>query len=145
MPRVGLLLAGMIVGSGLVFQAGVNAQLRIFVGSPFRSALINFTVGWIALLTVVVFTSGEAPTARASSWWMWIGGLFGALYVTGSVLLAPRLGATTLAASLVAGQMLAAILLDQFGLLGYRVVPLTLPRVAGIVLLFAGVLLIQRR
>lgn len=145
MPRGALLLVGMLVGAGLAMQAGVNAQLRQFVGSPFRAALANFSVGLVALVCIVLLTSGNPPAFRATAWWMWIGGLLGAAYVVGSVLLAPRLGATALAGTLVAGQLLAAVAFDHWGLLGYVVVPLSGRRALGIALLLAGVLLIQRR
>jgi transporter family-2 protein len=80
----------------------------------------------------------------ASSWWHWTGGLLGALYIAAAVVLAPRLGAATLTAAIVAGQMIASIALDHFGLVGYPVHPLSWSRVLGAALIMAGVFLIQR-
>ena len=145
MPRGALMMVGMLVGAGLALQVGVNAQLRQFLGSPFRAALANFSVGIVALVCIVALTSANPPALRATAWWMWIGGLLGAAYLVGSVLLAPRLGAAALAGTLVAGQLIAAVAFDHFGLVGYTVVPLSARRVVGIVLLLVGVLLIERR
>jgi bacterial/archaeal transporter family-2 protein len=145
MPRFVFLALALLIGAALPIQAGVNAQLRYIVGSPLRSALANFAVGLIALVVLVLVTGGDQPALRQSSWWMWVGGLLGAAFVTGTVVLAPRLGATALVGAIVAGQLAAAVLIDHFGLVGYRVVPASWTRIAGVALLFLGVLLIQRR
>lgn len=145
MSRALLLMFGMFAGAMLTTQSGVNSQLRVFLGSPFRSALVNFSVGAIVLLAIVLLAGGQPLMIKQSSWWMWIGGLLGIVYVVSTVALAPRLGATVLTATLVAGQLTAAVVLDHFGLVGFRVAPVSWPRLLGIALLFLGVLLIQRR
>ena len=58
---------------------------------------------------------GEAP------WWSWIGGLFGATYGLTAILLASRMGAATLTALVVTGQLICAVVLDHFGWLGFDV------------------------
>lgn len=52
---------------------------------------------------------------------------------------------TLVAVALVAGQFVAALVLDHFGLPGFARQTVTSTRAAGAVLLFAGVYLIQRR
>jgi bacterial/archaeal transporter family-2 protein len=142
-----LLLLALAAGVLLPVQAGVNAQLRASVGSPVIVALVSFVVGTagLAAATVVV----RAPHAlRAawigSPWWYWVGGLIGALYVLASIVLAPRLGAATLVAAIVAGQMIASLFLDQYGLVGFPIHPITGFRVLGAALVIAGVILVQR-
>jgi len=76
--------------------------------------------------------------------WSWSGGVLGAFYVTVMVAFAPRLGAATLLALIVAGQMLASVLLDHFGALGFPRQSISLPRLLGVVLLFLGVLLVRK-
>ena len=61
-----------------------------------------------------------------------------------TIVLAPRLGAATLVAAVVAGQMLASVLLDQYGLVGFPVHPLSALRLLGAGLVIGGVMLIQR-
>jgi bacterial/archaeal transporter family-2 protein len=55
----------------------------------------------------------------------------------------PRLGTAPLVALLVAGQMLASLLFDQFGLFGLAQYPANLSRLLGAVFLVAGVVLIR--
>jgi transporter family-2 protein len=70
--------------------------------------------------------------------------MFGAIFIALGILLVPKIGAATFIALLVAGQMLASVAFDHFGLLGLAQRPVDLPRIIGVALLIAGVLLIRR-
>jgi transporter family-2 protein len=74
----------------------------------------------------------------------WTGGIFGAIYIAISILMLPKLGAATVLALLVAGQMIGSIVFDHYGLLGVPVHSVNLSRILGALLLMAGVLLIRR-
>jgi transporter family-2 protein len=142
-----LLLLALAAGVLLPVQAGVNAQLRSVVGSPLTAALVSFLVGTAGLGTAAVILRAPAALRAAwavSPWWFWIGGLIGALYVVATIVLAPRLGAATLVAAVVAGQMIASLLLDQYGLLGFPTHPMNGLRVLGAALVIVGVILVQR-
>ena len=54
-------------------------------------------------------------------------------------------GAATLVATVVAGQMVASLVLDTRGWVGFAQQPLTISRLCGGLLVIAGVLLINRR
>lgn len=134
------------MGSLFPLQAGMNAQLRQALGSPFRASLINFIIGTVLLLCLALLLQADHPAEpRRVAWWAWLGGVLGATHVTGAILLAPRLGAAALFAGMVAGQLTTAAAIDHFGLVGYPAVPLSWPRVLGVVLLVAGALLVLRR
>ena len=85
----------------------------------------------------------SAAVAARVPWWAWSGGLFGAVFIALAILLIPKIGAATFVALLVTGQMLAALTLDHFGLLGVPVQPATLVRMAGAGFLILGVVLIR--
>jgi transporter family-2 protein len=142
-----LLLLALAAGVLLPVQAGVNAQLRSAVGSPLTAALVSFLVGTAGLVTAAVILRTPMALRGAwvdSPWWQWVGGLIGALYVIATIVLAPRLGAATLVAAVVAGQMIASLLLDQYGLLGFPTHPINGLRVLGAGLVIVGVILVQR-
>jgi len=142
-----LVFVAFLVGVILPVQAGVNAQLRTGLGHPLLAAFASFAVGTIALGLVALATRarlGDAPLS-AIPWYHWTGGLFGAIYIAAAVVLAPRLGAATLIATIVAGQMIASLVLDTRGWVGFTQQPLTLTRLCGGLLVIAGVLLINRR
>jgi len=135
-------VAGMLAPS----QAGINSTLSRYVGSNFLAALVSFSVGTLTLATYALLSRLQMPMLKALSqgpWWMWLGGLCGAFLVTVTILAAPRLGATTMIGFLLAGQMIASLILDHFGLLGYSEHAINLWRVLGVVLLASGVMLIR--
>jgi transporter family-2 protein len=73
----------------------------------------------------------------------WTGGIFGAIYIGISILLIPRLGAVTVIALLVAGQMIGSLAFDHFGLFGLPVHHVTVPRAVGAALLLTGAVLVR--
>lgn len=140
-------LLAVLVGAGLTIQVGMNATVRAVIGSPLLAAVVNFVVGLLALVAVAVaagsrWTPGSAASVPA---WAWLGGALGALYVAATTVLGPRLGAAALLALTLAGQMAAALVVDHYGVLGFPEEPVTTARLAGAVLLLAGVLLIMHR
>ena len=140
-------LIGLFSGVVLPIQAAVNAQLRQCMTSPVLAALISFVVGTLALVAYTGLTRIPLADLRSSvlaPWWAWLGGLFGALYVVTAILVTPRLGAATLVAVTVAGQLVAALVMDHFGWLGLPLQPFSGPRVLGALLLMAGVVLMTR-
>jgi transporter family-2 protein len=142
----GYLAFAFAAGAMLPIQFGINAQLARWIENPVRAALVSFVVGALALLVVTVALYRNVSSASKlvdAPWWVWMGGLFGAFYVLGSVVAAPKLGAATLVALILAGQAVSSLLVDHFGWVGFEQQPITLGRVAGVLLLAAGVALVR--
>jgi bacterial/archaeal transporter family-2 protein len=141
---VGYLLFALAAGAMLPIQFGINAQLAEWIGGSVRAAFVSFVVGAVALLGAVALAArGWPDRAGEAPWWVWTGGLLGAFYVLGSIVTAPKLGAATLVALILAGQAVASLLVDHFGWVGFDEQPITLLRVAGIALLAGGVALVR--
>jgi len=141
-----LLGAALVLGAALAVQVGVNSLLRGGLGHPMLAATLSFVIGTVGLglVTLAVRPALPAPGQLVRiPWWQWSGGLLGALYVASAIVLAPRLGAATLLAAIVAGQMIASLALDHYGLLGFPVQPISAGRVLAVALIIAGVLLLQ--
>jgi len=86
-----------------------------------------------------------SPAAlRGAPVWAWVGGLYGACFVAAMAYAAPRLGLATTLTVAIATQLATALVLDHFGLLGLKVAPISLWKVAGVVLVLAGVVLVLR-
>jgi bacterial/archaeal transporter family-2 protein len=142
----GYLVFAFAAGAMLPIQFGINAQLARWIDSPVHAALVSFVVGALALLIVTLALFRNLPTATRladAPWWVWVGGLFGAFYVLGSVVAAPKLGAVTLVALILAGQAVSSLLVDHFGWVGFDEQPISLGRVAGVLLLAGGVALVR--
>ncbi|HEX8558824.1 MAG TPA: DMT family transporter [Pyrinomonadaceae bacterium] len=141
------LLVCLVAGALMPLQAGVNAQLARWVGHPVTASLVSFAVGTLVLLAYSAALRPGLPAAEAlagAPWWVWAGGLFGAVFVTAAAAFAPRLGAATFISVTIAGQVLVSILLDHFGAVGFAARPVTPLRLFGALLLVGGVLLVRK-
>ncbi|MBX9573144.1 MAG: DMT family transporter [Candidatus Obscuribacterales bacterium] len=140
-------LLAVLAGSMLPLQAAINGQLRIKLESPWYATLVSVLVSTLGVAVFCLLIRAPLPmhthTAQ-TQWWMWSGGLLGVVFVCASLSLAPILGSTTLAASVIAGQLICSLILDQFGFVGIPIHPINLGRILGLILLVTGVVLIQR-
>ena len=140
------LLMALVAGISVPTQAGINAQLGLWTRSPVLAATISFAVGTLTLVIYALVTRIPLPslaTAANHPWWVWIGGALGAFFVTATIMLVPKLGATTMVTTILAGQMFASLLLDHFGGLGYPLHPISPGRIAGVLMVCGGVWLIK--
>jgi transporter family-2 protein len=140
-------LLGIASGAFIAIQAPINSQLARGLGLPVAAAAFSFLSGAIVLgIATLAVTRGQGISLdwKAPAPWLFVaGGILGGSYVTISTLLIPRIGAAALMAFLVAGQLLAGMVLDRVGFLGMAVREITLGRVTGAVLLLAGALLVR--
>lgn len=141
-----LLCLPFVAGAFLPLQAGINGQLAKQVSSVLAAALISFFVGMLGLL-VLVLVQREVPSMAALkglTWWHWSGGLLGAFFIFTAAFAGPRIGAMLLMALVLAGQLAMAMTLDHFGWAGFREAPISVGKIAGLLLVLAGVFLIRK-
>jgi bacterial/archaeal transporter family-2 protein len=140
------LALAVIAGILIAIQAPTNALLGKASGSPIVAAFISFAVGTLALGAMVAASSGRllAPELRGVPWYAWIGGLYGAFFVAMAAFAAPRIGVASLLTAAIGGQILAALVLDHFGLLGLPRQAVNVERIAGAALVLAGAVLVRR-
>ncbi|MGE4405560.1 DMT family transporter [Pseudomonas sp.] len=148
MPAVAwwLLTLPFIAGAMLPLQAGINGQVARHLGNVLGAALLSFAVGTLALFCIVLIQRDlpALQTLKGLNWWHWSGGLLGAFFIATAAFAAPRTGALLFMALVLAGQLFMALMLDHFGWAGFRPSAISLGKVAGLLLIFAGVGLIQR-
>jgi transporter family-2 protein len=138
-------LAGCLVG----IQAPVNARLGRSVGD-IQAATFSFLVGTVALLIAssVAGKGGGLGALRhvpSAPVWALVGGLFGAVYVAVALATVRTLGASGLTATVIAGQLGVSVVIDRLGLFGIARQHIGATRIAGLVLLVAGVALVVRK
>ena len=145
-PAILPILVVIHAGGATALQAPTNAKLATAVGSPVNAAFVSFAVGTIALAVAaaVLHTRPDMTAAKALPAYAWFGGLYGACFVVAAAWGVPRLGAAMTITLMVTGQLALSLLLDHFGALGVPRQPLNLGRIAGVALVFAGVLLVRR-
>jgi transporter family-2 protein len=142
-----LMLAALVAGAFMPTQASTNNKMAAVLGSPILATFVSFVVGTIALLAFVLI-SGESvanlSNVKNAPPIAWVGGLLGAFFVAAGVTLVPRLGVATTFSLIIAGQMIVTLVFDHFGLLDVPVKEISFARVAGILLITGGVVLIRR-
>jgi transporter family-2 protein len=142
-----LIAAAVFAGALLPLQALINGRLGAHLASPLWAGALQNTVGALAMIAVALAMRAQFPAAAqlaAPPPWAWLGGALGATYVMVAMLATPRLGAGPAIVAMIAGQMVASLLLDHFGVLHERK-PVDLTAVAGVLLVGAGAFLILRR
>lgn len=133
-------------GIGIPVFAALNSQLGGRIGVPAAAAVVAFGVAALAGLAVLLATGQGAALARVPGHpaHLYLAGLGVAFYVLSVTWVAPRFGVGNAIFVVLLGQMLAASVIDHFGLFGARVRPFTLGRGAGLMLMAAGLALVQK-
>jgi transporter family-2 protein len=140
------LLLALFAGGLMAVQAPTNALLSKASGSPVVAAFISFVVGTVALGAIVAATSGRllAPELKAVPWYAWLGGFYGAFFVAIAAFGAPRIGVGPLLTAAIGGQLIGAIVLDHFGLLGLARQSVSIEKIVGVSLVLLGAWLVRK-
>ncbi len=146
MPAMFLILLVAMVGVFIAIQGPINAHLGRTIGSPWAAAFISFLAGTVTLAALVLSQDASRAALRQcgqAPWWVWLGGLLGACYVTAVIYAAPRLGMALIIGISVAGSVVASLALDHLGAFGLPEQPITPLRLFGAALVCTGVVLVR--
>jgi transporter family-2 protein len=141
------LLLAFLTGLAVTIQAGVNANLRQAMASPVLAAAISFGTGFLSLILLLLAVGGSLPSpslVKQTEWWKWTGGMIGAIYVTTVIISVPKIGTANLVSLSVAGQLVAAVVLDHYGWLGFTLHPANGWRLLGMAFIMVGVMLVVK-
>lgn len=144
-----LLLMIMTIATGAVLplQAGINARLGKVSGGAVVAAFISFLVGTVLLGSYILFSKKQGiqwNSLQSAPFWLFAGGIIGAFYVSISTYIIPLLGTALTFSLIIAGQLVAAMIIDHFGWLGMEIKPVSIGKIVGVILLMAGVVLIRK-
>ena len=147
MTRLAVFLLVALGGAGLTFQMARNARLRVGTGSPVLTTMISVTVTLISLVVIWssgVTSRGSIPAFNSLPRWAWFGGVFAGYYLVASLVAIPKLGAGAVFSLVIAGQVIAALILDATGAFGVPQVSFSTPRVLGAAMVILGAILVQK-
>lgn len=142
------LFAALAGGAILPVQVALNTLLRRYIGEPMQVTFVSYLAGTLTSLAICFLARYPIPASTSvfqTSWWMWIGGCLGTLYVWATIFTTPKIGAALALSLTIAGQMIAALFLDHYGAIGltrYAASPL---RITGIVFVIIGVSLVAAK
>lgn len=140
-------LAAVLAGVFIPLQAAVNGSLRKTSESPVFAALVSFAGGTLALMVLLLATPVAKPKLEQVSgtpWYGYTGGLLGAFFVIVAVLSQPKIGAASLVACMVLGQVICSMIFDHYGIFGISIRELTVTRALGGLLVVGGVILVVK-
>jgi len=148
--KAGWIALAVLAGAVLPVQGAVNGLLRQDLGAPFAVGAVSLFVATLAmaaaLLLAMALGNQPRPTLSgvpAMPWWGWLGGFAGAAYVLTGFTAIPAIGAASAVGLTVAGQQVASVFVDRHGWFRLPKRLVSGLRLAGVVLLLAGVAAIK--
>lgn len=142
------LLLTLCAGSLLPVQAILNSRLGRQTGGSLVGVLMSFLVGTCCLLLANLLLNGQALAAlrpaRATPWYLWLGGVLGALFLGYITWVNQRQGMALTFILVVCGQIFMALVLDHFGWLGNAQKDITPLQLLGVALILGGIYLVKK-
>ena len=139
--------AAFLAGTTMPLQSSINSGLSSHLGNSIYGAAVSFLGGAVlSLLILLVTPVGFPPLNRFSgiNWIYFTGGIYGLFIVISVINSVPYAGVASTLACVIAGQLVMSVFFDHFGWLGIDVIRISPQRIIGIILLLAGVYLVQR-
>lgn len=134
-------VASVIGGIATTIQQGLNGRMTVAARQPIATTWFNFLFGSLGLLIGVVFAmvfaGDEFAWPSGGPWWMWLGGVFGVVFILTSAWAVPKFGVLVTMLTIIAGQLTGALFYDLVIPVGDNTV--TWHLVVGVVLTFVAV------
>jgi transporter family-2 protein len=143
LPIAGLMF---LTGIGIPVMATLNSGLGQQLGSPVAATFVLFSVG-VILAALVLAVSGDAfalSRVGTGSPWLYTGAALMLFYGLSITWAAPRIGVGNAVFFVLLGQLVAAAIIDHFGVWGALKSEITLRRAAGIAVMAFGVYLAKK-
>ncbi|WP_257350917.1 DMT family transporter [Pseudalkalibacillus decolorationis] len=132
-------------GVAIAVQAGINGGLGRRIGVV-EGAFLSFLIGTVVLfLMMLFFGKGNLLTALSVPKWQLIGGILGAFYVFAMVLAVPKIGVAASLITVIAGQIIMSSIIDHFGWIGMKQIPIDGKRIVAFCLLMAALYLFAKK
>jgi transporter family-2 protein len=142
LPVAFALLAGVLVA----VQQAINGRVGQVAGTPMTAAWANFFFGSLglgmALGFVVLVFAAPVSTLPSGPWWLYTGGLIGAVYIATAAWVVPIIGVLVFVLVSISGQLVGSLILDWVWPIGGARVTWAL--VGGVLLAFVAVFVATR-
>lgn len=142
------LVLALITGALIPIQAATNAVFSKSVGNPYIAGFMVFVVGLVGMILFLLTSRTVFPAPRqlvSAPLYSYLGGIIVATYVVMITILVPRIGVGPAIALIVTGQIICAVTIDHFGLFGAPVRAADISRIAGVLLMIAGIYLVMKK
>ncbi len=134
-------------GAANPFQSGTNAELNKQMGQPLWAGMVVYASGLAGLLLLQAIFGHAFPNAakiKEIHWWAWMGGLISIASTMAGLMLAQKLGSGVFTGLSITAAVVTSVVVDQFGLIGFRQHSLSPGRMLGCGLMIVGIWLVAR-
>ncbi len=143
-----LMFGTLIAGAMLPVQNILNTRLGKQTGGPLMGVLISFIIGTMLLIMINVGTNAGAiasiKPAKIFPRFIWLGGVLGAAFLAYTTWVSGHQNLALTFVLIVCGQILMALLIDNYGWLGKEIRPITTSQFIGVILILAGIYIIKK-
>lgn len=138
----------LLAGIASAIEPGQNAGLAKSLARPLLAGVVSLliSIATIAVLVLVTGRYGWPGMERLAQvpWWAWFGGVLSAILALAQLYISRKIGAATFLGLIVTPGVVTSILLDQFGLVCFKVHEASVWRILGGALMIGGVTLVAR-
>jgi bacterial/archaeal transporter family-2 protein len=142
------MLGTLMAGALLPVQNLINTRVGKQTGGALMGVLISFIIGTVVLILINALVNYNAfasvRPSRITPWYLWLGGFMGAAYLGYTTWVNQQQSLALTFVLIVCGQIIMALLIDNYGWLGAVVRKVTLTQVIGVILMLGGVLLVRK-
>lgn len=136
------LALAIVSGLCMSLQSPTNATLSRHVGN-LQATTISFGGGAVCLAVLaLIIGTGDLSLISEASWWMFLGGVYGAAIVFINLVSIPHLGSAFLLIAITLGQLTGGMLVDSFGLLRTAKIKMNSWRYTGMAVIAIGVIIV---
>lgn len=134
-----LIFVGLVAGVAVGIQGPMSSVIAQRLGTLESVFIVHLGGVVVALGPLLLRGGGNLKQFRTVPWYILMAGGFGMVLIAAVGFLVPRVGISTMMVLLIAGQLIIGAILDHYGLLVDEVRPVSLTRVAGLMVVFIGV------
>lgn len=130
----------MLAGSFMAVQGTMNSVLGKVVGQ-WQSTLIVHVIGLVTVVLVILLVGGgflSLEQMKQAPWYVYLGGVLNVLILFGVIKSMPKVGVGNATTGIVFAQILTAVLIDRFGIMGVDKYPFRLIDLLGLAFMLIG-------
>lgn len=140
-------LSAIIAGCLMASIGVIYGRLGLCLGSAVQASTMSFFIATI-IITAICIVNRKVGRMRmfirkGNPWWMWLGGICGAIAVFGNSWLIPQIGAGAFFMALLLGQMLLSLLMEKYGWMGAVQKRISYVQIVGVALMMMGVVVLK--
>jgi bacterial/archaeal transporter family-2 protein len=144
--KIHLYILTMFLGVVLAVHLSMNGKVGSVMQNPRVGNALFWCIGALGAVAIGLsgWRSGALEPLKQVHPALLTAGILGACLVFAIAWLIPKVGAGNVMITLLAGQVLGGLIMSHYGWLGSPVHPITLAKVAGVLVMIGGVVLATR-